>query len=71
MNRVIWNGDNIAEVIMFMHPQEPIYMGKQFSNADQIVGVNSARGFVVAHIGDAITKNEQGNLIVERREKDS
>ena len=66
MNSVIWNGDNIAEVIMLMHPQEPIYMGKQFSNADQIVGVNTVRGFVVARIGDAIVKDANGNLEVER-----
>ena len=67
MRSVIWDGDNIAEVIMLMHPQEPVYMGKQFSNADQIVGVNTRRGFVVAQIGDAIVKHGDGSLDVERK----
>lgn len=66
---IIWNGDNIAEVIMLMHPQEPIYMGKRFSNADRIVGVNTRSGFVVARIGDAIVRHDDGSLDVERSGK--
>lgn len=66
MNSVVWNGDNIMEVFAVMHPQKPVYMGKQFSNADQIVGVNTRQGFVVARIGDAIIKHDDGSLDVER-----
>ena len=35
---VQWTGNNIADVAQFMYPVEPIYVGKQYSNADRLVG---------------------------------
>jgi hypothetical protein len=71
MAEIQWNGDNIAEVIMFMHPEAPIYMGKQFSNADEIVGVATPQGLRVAHIGDWITKDDQRRLNIRLNDGDT
>jgi hypothetical protein len=63
---ITWDGDNIMELTAFMSPIEPQYMGKQFSNADEIVGVWTPDGLHVARIGDVITKDASGNLRVRK-----
>lgn len=59
-----WTGDNIMDVHAFMYPQEPIYMGRQFSNADEIVGVAAPSGLEVARISDYIVRDSDGRLFV-------
>lgn len=59
---VNWNGDNILEVMAFMHPVEPIYMGKQFSNADELIGIETLEGLMVARKGDWIIRGVKGEL---------
>ncbi len=61
---VQWKGDNIIDVYALMTPIVPVYMGKQFSNADEIVGVPTPQGLRVAFLGDWITKCSDGTLAV-------
>ena len=58
-----WNGDNILELAVFMEPSKPVYLG-QFSNADEIVGVGTPKGLMVARKGDWIHRQEDGSLAV-------
>lgn len=60
MNGVKWTGDNIVKVMEFMHPNKPVYVGRQFSNADELVGVETSEGFKVARIGDWIIRGANG-----------
>lgn len=61
-----WTGDNIAEVIVFMRPQEPIYVNNlshmKFTNADDVVGIETLEGIVVAAKGDWIIRGTAGEL---------
>lgn len=56
-----WDGDNIGAVRNFMHPVEPIYMA-EFSNRDEIIGIDTLEGRMVAKIGDWIIRGIAGEL---------
>ena len=56
-----WTGDNIDEIMMFMHPQEPVYM-TPFKDRDEIVGINTLEGLMVAKKRDWIIKGMKGEF---------
>ncbi len=58
---VQWAGDNPEEIVMFMHPEKPRYMD-QFSNADDLMGIETLEGLMVANKGDWIIKGIQGEF---------
>lgn len=61
-----WTGNNIAEIYSFMHPQEPVYVNDlshiNFTNADDLIGIQTLEGLMVAGIGDWIIRGIQGEL---------
>lgn len=56
-----WNGDNISDVMMFMYPLKPVYM-ERFSNADDLVGIETLEGLMVASKGDWIIRGVKGEV---------
>lgn len=56
-----WNGENIAEIKMFMDENEPVYMSG-YSNADKIIGIQTLEGLMVANINDWIIKGIKGEF---------
>jgi hypothetical protein len=66
IDAICWTGDNIIEVMAFMSPQEPIYVNNlshmNFTNADDIVGIQTLEGIVVASKGDWILRGVKGEL---------
>ena len=54
-----WTGDNIQDIMDFMRPEKPRYMA-EFSNADEILGIQTLEGEVVAQIGDWVIRGVQG-----------
>lgn len=56
-----WTGKNITEVECFMYPQKPIYMSA-FSNADDLVGMETLEGTMCASKGDWIMKGVKGEI---------
>lgn len=66
IDAILWTGDNIAEVTDFMCPQEPIYVNNlshmKFTNADDVVGIQTLEGIMVASKGDWILRGVQGEL---------
>lgn len=59
---VKWTGNNIPEIAAFMMPQAPMYMGSQFTDADEIVGIETLEGVMVARKGDWIIRGVKGEL---------
>jgi hypothetical protein len=63
---VLWTGDNIIEVMAFMRPQEPIYVNNlshmKFTNADDLIGIDTLEGLMVANKGDWIIRGVKGEL---------
>ena len=57
-----WTGDNIADVTVFMGPDEPGYVGKRFSNADDLVVIETLEGRMIANKGDLIIRGVKGEL---------
>lgn len=57
-----WTGDNIADVMAFMSPQEPGYVGKQFSNADDLIAIDTLEGRMIANKGDWIIRGVKDEL---------
>lgn len=62
IDAIQWTGDNIDEIIAFMYPQEPAYMGPQFSNADELIGIETLEGLMVASLNDWILRGVQKEL---------
>ncbi len=62
IDAIQWNGDNIFAVSEFMLPTAPVYVGKQFTNADELVGIQTLEGLMVAKIGDWIIRGVKGEL---------
>jgi hypothetical protein len=60
-----WTGENIADLMQFMHPAKPVYMAG-FANADDIIGVNTPHGLQFANKGDWIEKDDGGNLSIRQ-----
>ena len=56
-----WTGDNIRAVSEFMAPEMPVYMG-EFANADELIGIDTLEGRMVAQTGDWIIRGVQGEL---------
>lgn len=56
-----WTGDNILAVYEFMHPQQPTYMW-EFSDRDEIVGIETLEGVMVAKKGDWIIRGVKGEF---------
>lgn len=52
---VQWTGDNIYDIHQFMYPVNPHYM-KEFSNRDDIIGIQTLEGMHIANKGDWIIK---------------
>ena len=61
-----WTGDNILDVMAFMRPQEPVYVNNlsymKFSNADDLVGIQTLEGIMAANKGDWIIRGVKGEL---------
>jgi hypothetical protein len=61
-----WTGDNILDVMTFMSPQEPVYVNNlshmKFTNADDLVGIQTLEGLMVASKGDWIIKGVVGEV---------
>jgi hypothetical protein len=61
-----WTGDNIDAVIAFMAPQEPVHVNSlshlRFTNADDLVGIETTDGLAVASKGDWIVRDPDGHL---------
>lgn len=55
-----WTGDNIAEIQMFMEDNLPGYVGRQFSNADDLLMIHTLEGDHIANIGDFIIRGVKG-----------
>lgn len=62
IDAIRWDGKDIEPVMAFMHPEAPIYMGEFFSNADELVGIATLEGTMVAQKGDWIIKGVQGEF---------
>lgn len=66
IDAIQWTGDNIDAVMGFMHPQEPVHVNSlshmQFTNADELVGIQTLEGLMVAAKGDWIIRGVQGEL---------
>lgn len=56
-----WTGDNIGEVAQFMYPAVPAYL-KGFTNADDLVGITTLEGNMVASKDDWIIRGVKGEL---------
>lgn len=56
-----WTGDNISAVMNFMSPASPTYMNG-FTDADQLVGIETLEGLMVAKTGDWIIRGIKGEL---------
>ncbi len=52
-----WDGNNIVAVTEFMQPAAPVYL-----NRDDIVGIQTLEGVMVARIGDWLIKGIAGEL---------
>lgn len=63
---VRWTGENIEAVMGFMHPQQPVHVNNlshmRFTNADELVGVQTLEGLMVADKGDWIIRGVQDEL---------
>ena len=61
-----WTGDNIDDVMAFMRPQEPVYVNNlshmKFANADDLVGIETPEGLMVANKGDWIIRGVEDEL---------
>ena len=60
-----WTGDNIEDIKNFMSPEEPQYMG-EFSNKDDIVGVNTPEGLRVIKKGEWILCSIDGKYYTRK-----
>ncbi len=52
---VQWTGKNIAEIQVFMESDPPVYMN-ELRNADEVIGVQTNEGLMLAKINDWIIK---------------
>ena len=57
-----WTGDNIGDVMVFMAPAQPGYVGRQFSNADDLIAIDTPEGRMIAGKGDWIIRGIEGEL---------
>ena len=55
-----WTGE-ISDVMGFMDPEKPTYMAG-FTNADEIVGIQTREGLMVAELNDWIIKGVKGEF---------
>lgn len=61
-----WTGSNIVDVMKFMAPQEPVHVNslslQKFTNADDIVGIQTIEGLMIAGKGDWIIRGVKEEL---------
>jgi hypothetical protein len=57
---VQWKG-NIEDIHVFMSPDKPIYMS-QYKNADEILGIETPEGTMIANMNDWIIKGVKGEF---------
>ncbi len=57
---VEWTGDNIQEIQMFMEDNPPGYVGRQFTNVDDILMIHTLEGDMAANKGDFVIRGVQG-----------
>lgn len=61
-----WTGSNIVDVMAFMHPQEPVHVNslspQKFTNADDLVGIQTLEGLMIANKGDFIIRGVKSEL---------
>lgn len=66
IDAIQWTGDNIIDVTAFMRPQEPVYVNNlshmNFTNADDLIGIQTPEGLVVANLNDWIIRGVAGKL---------
>lgn len=66
IDAIQWTGDNIDAVMGFMSPQQPVHVNSlshmQFTNADDLVGIETLEGLMVANKGDWIVRGIQNEL---------
>lgn len=58
---VQWTVGNIDDIFRFMSPQEPLYLAG-FSDADDIIGIHTLEGTMVARTGDWIIRGVSGEF---------
>lgn len=72
LDAILWTGENIVEVFAFMHPTKPIYVNDlshmNFTNADDLIGIQTDTGLAVAFKGDWITRDDMGDLDVCKKD---
>lgn len=62
IDAIQWNGANILDIQMFMHPTaEPVYMNG-FANRDEIIGIHTLEGLMTASRGDWIIRGVKGEF---------
>jgi hypothetical protein len=66
IDAVQWTGNNIIEVMVFMRPQEPIYLNNlshvKFIDTDDLIGITTSEGIKVARKGEWIIRGVGGEL---------
>lgn len=66
VDAIQWTGENILAITEFMRPQEPVYVNNlshmKFTNADDLVGIQTLEGLMVASKGDWIIRGIAGEL---------
>lgn len=66
VDAIQWTGENIVDVMGFMHPQQPVHVNNlshmRFTNADDLVGIETLEGLMVANKGDWIIRGVQGEF---------
>ncbi|MGC4918670.1 hypothetical protein ACLQ2B_38095 [Streptomyces albogriseolus] len=60
IDAIQWTGNNIDAVMGFMHPQQPVHVNSlshmRFTNADDLIGIETLEGLMVADKGDWIIR---------------
>ncbi|MHA6764734.1 hypothetical protein [Streptacidiphilus sp. PAMC 29251] len=72
LDAILWTGENIVEVFAFMYPTKPIYANDlshmNFTNADDLIAIQTDTGLAVAFKGDWITRDDMGDLDVRKKD---
>lgn len=56
-----WTGENIEQIMSFMYPDMPVYM-PGFKNSDEIIGIDTLEGRMIAQKGDWLIKGVKGEF---------
>jgi hypothetical protein len=61
-----WTTGNFIEIMEFMHPQRPIFMGSLFANADDGIGIDTPEGRMIAEKMDWIIRGVKGEYYLRK-----